>query len=158
MFVVAHLNVRSILGGFDLLKDHILSHDYDAVALTETWLTPCIRSAELSIPGYNFIRADRSDGRRGGGIGIFLKVSYSCDVITLTNMASCEQLWVRLTSGHCSLAFGVIYRPPYTSCAQFISDFEDTLFDIFSKYDVICVGDFNINLLDTNNNSAVQFS
>ena len=39
-------------------------------AITETWLSP---NVPIDISGYSLLRHDRSDGRRGGGVCVFVK-------------------------------------------------------------------------------------
>ena len=45
------------------------------IALTESHLRGEIRDAEVSIDGFSMIRADRSDGFRGGGVVMYIKES-----------------------------------------------------------------------------------
>lgn len=158
MFTVAHINARSLIGNFVVLKDYLLLHNFSIVAITETWLSPAIDSQLLEIPGYHIIRKDRSDGRRGGGVAIYIQQCYSCTFLTLTENCHCEQLWIRLKVNSLSLAFGVIYRPPYTNVTEFISNLENNLHEVFVGYDwVLCAGDFNINILDGISNYSQLF-
>nr|CAI5842932.1 unnamed protein product [Callosobruchus analis] len=52
---------------------------YDIIALSETWLTSNVDDAEVHIANYNFVRKDRVDGDRGGGVGVYIKNSIRCE-------------------------------------------------------------------------------
>ncbi|KAK9718513.1 hypothetical protein QE152_g23114 [Popillia japonica] len=71
-----HMSCRA---GFHLFKDYFSQHDYDIIAVTETWLTQPINNELISLNNYTLLRSDRSDGRRAGGVAIYLKnnISYS---------------------------------------------------------------------------------
>ena len=61
-----HLNAQSLLSGVDITRhipaqhsklDEIFSvlaldRDFDIIAISETWLTPCIDSDEIKLEGY----------------------------------------------------------------------------------------------------------
>ena len=57
--------------------DYITTHNFEIIAIRETWLgmsdhdDTCVNG--LLPVGYNIIRADRHDGRRGGGLAIIYK-------------------------------------------------------------------------------------
>nr|CAI5864413.1 unnamed protein product [Callosobruchus analis] len=70
---VCHLNVRSLIGHFADFLDLIQSSSYDIVAISETWLNGNVDGPAVQINNYNFVRRDRNDGSRGGGVGIYIK-------------------------------------------------------------------------------------
>ncbi len=43
------------------------------IALTETWLTPSVVDAEISLNNFTVFRADRVETRRGGGVALYIK-------------------------------------------------------------------------------------
>ena len=59
------------------LNDHICTHKFDIIAIPETWLgssdydDTCVNG--LLPDTYRIHRADRADGRRGGGIALIYK-------------------------------------------------------------------------------------
>lgn len=58
-------------------------------------------------------------------------------------------MWVEIEYSDKSIAVGVVYRPPGSNCRNFINYFENTLTEMYSKFDeVICMGDFNIDMSD----------
>ena len=50
-----------------LLKDIVYGSDFHLIAITETWLKPCIFDSEILPHGYEVLRKDR-DVRAGGGV------------------------------------------------------------------------------------------
>lgn len=72
---------------------------------------------------------------------------------------SCESLWVRMKHKCGVIVMGVVYRPPKSNMNAFFEVFEDALTNIHlnSKY-VICVGDFNIDILNSESPITNQFS
>lgn len=54
----------------DELKVLLAQFSFDILANNETKLDESIKSSELHIPGYEFIRRDRN--RHGGGIGFYI--------------------------------------------------------------------------------------
>src|SRR5690348_11799414 len=135
---IAHLNVRSLLSNFNSFKSHILEHNYDVVAVTETWLNSDLPDNCVEIDGYNFIRNDRES--RGGGVGIYIKNSFKFKVVTLNY--EIEQLWLNINiDKQFNVLFGNIYRPPKSNFLQFHEDFDNIISTVSCmSNNVICVG------------------
>lgn len=152
---LAHLNVRSLVGKVQELREHIMMEDYDIVGITETWLEPNILSNNVSIDAYNFIRLDRST--RGGGIGMYVKKNLRYTI--LETDSSIEQLWIKLKLDKLNWCIGCIYRAPGFNCNNFIDIFENTLSSIipFTEH-LVCMGDFNIDLLKLNTQNSQNFT
>lgn len=148
---IAHLNTRSLFTGFTELKSLIKKHDFDILAITETWLSDGIPSNAVNIPGYKLIRQDR-DGR-GGGVGFYVKSLFNCKIISLDNHhAEIEDLWVEIKIGRFALAIGVIYRPPNYNAVQCVEKIDNVLSHIIPNYkNIVVVGDVNVNLFQLNN-------
>ena len=45
----------------------------DILCINETWLNASILNGVISVDGYDMIRRDRTDGRRGGGVCMYIK-------------------------------------------------------------------------------------
>lgn len=69
---IAHINIRSLLAGFEYFIDVVLKNSFDIVCMSETWLTNGLPSHIVDVPGYTLYREDRQD-RRGEGVGIYVK-------------------------------------------------------------------------------------
>ena len=57
---IMHLNIRSIGNKLELIKILLLRRSIGILALTETWLDETWHDLELTVPGYNLFRKDRS--------------------------------------------------------------------------------------------------
>ncbi len=51
------------------------SNEPTTIALTETWLTPSVDDAEISLNNFTVFRADRVQTRRGDGVAGYIKSS-----------------------------------------------------------------------------------
>lgn len=76
-FTLAHLNIRSLKHKLEGVTAHLHLESINVLSLSETWLTPSIESAILSIEGFNFFRHDRkstasSRPSKGGGLALYV--------------------------------------------------------------------------------------
>ena len=148
---ISHSNVRSLVANFADFRDYITELDYHVAGVTETWLHPGIDDATVSVEGFNFIHQDRIN-RRGGGVGLYIKNSIQFNVVNFGCLDFVEYMWVKLLINSKNILLGILYRPPGTNLDSFFQYFEDILSDLYTSYDnIVCLGDFNINLLDLNN-------
>lgn len=108
------------------------------------------------MPNYILYRVDRVT--RGGGLCVYAKSNLNLEILKDSSFC-CEQLWIKLTLKKKKVAIGVIYRPPSTDIPQFLNEFEDILGKIYPVVDeVICAGDFNIDLLNLNSKVTDSFT
>lgn len=144
-----HINAQSLLTHFDYFMEAFLGKNIHVIAVSETWLNPCINSSQIELPNYEIIRSDRAH-KNGGGVALYIRNDIkhkliSTSKLNVPNMA--EFVLVELTFGYKKLLFSQVYRPPN---AEYISDLENELSANIAKYDhVILAGDININLLKT---------
>ena len=69
-FVMAALNINSLLAHFDDLKFFVLNSKIDVLAINERRL---IVQSMIHLPGFEVVRKDRSvNGRSGGGVCFFV--------------------------------------------------------------------------------------
>lgn len=149
---IAHLNVRSLINSFNNFATLITGSNYKVFAVTETWLTPDVDSELVNIPGYNFYRCDRLT--RGGGVGVYVSNQLNCQLIELDipNNDRIEYIWLKLKINCKSYAIGTFYRPPKNNLLEGIQCIDQALSLIIPTVDeVICVGDFNVNLFNLEN-------
>ena len=45
----------------------------DIIGITESWCTEVVTNAEISFENYDLFRRDRKNGRRGGGVLLYVK-------------------------------------------------------------------------------------
>lgn len=152
LFKIGNFNIRSMFTGFLEFKNLILQYDFDMVFLTETWLSDGDDVCIFNVPGYRFVHRDR-DGR-GGGVAVYFKNTYNPEIMsldfTVTNFL--EYLILKLRVKNKFYCFCVFYRPPNTNFNALINDFENIFSSIYPSVEqIICMGDFNINLLNEDN-------
>jgi hypothetical protein len=109
-------------------------------------LTDSITDSIVAIDGYTLFRADRADGRRGGGVCIYLKTStfesFKIERLTMS-VSGIDALWLKLSSATFSFTIAGIYRPPSSSTLDdvlMISDLQDSC-ERFQN--LLVFGDFN---------------
>ena len=160
-----HLNVRSILskGKFDSLKIQILESQAHFITISETWLVNKYDSKLIEIPGYNFIRLDRSwkdkgnNIKKGGGLGIYIKngLDYNDSIFIKNNISSVdiEMQWVEIKIKNMRRIVLInVYRPPsgiYKNICKKIYE-SITNSTIKDNSDIFIMGDMNNDMLDLN--------
>ena len=133
-------NKNKIYGILDLL-------DPTLILVSETHVTKDIIDSEISLTGYKFERCN-SHSRHTGGVGIYIKEGIEYEIVSNENMFnSAWILFIKVQKSH----FGVVYRSPSSSEAEFIRNFQKWCYDNldYDYVNIIC-GDFNINLLSEN--------
>lgn len=143
------LNIRSLIPSFMECKQIILENNYEIFSICETWLRADTPNYLIHIDGYKVYRYDRN--ARGGGLCIYVKNSIITSLIDIKNNLT-EQLWINVKCKKDNFAVGVVYRPPTLDSNLFLAELEDTLGLIFPAVeDIICMGDFNIDMLKLDN-------
>ena len=150
---IAHLNARSLKNRhhYLLIKETILSNEFDIFAVSETWLNSKTTNLEIEIPGYNIHRVDR-ENKAGGGVYIYVRQTYK--TICLRDISSISasgfhQLWLKVQVRHLkSIIISTVYRPPNTPTSCFDSDFAANFVYASSlNAPIYILGDVNCNLL-----------
>ena len=67
-----HFNCRSLLRHIDELRFIFTGNHPLVIAISESWVNDTVVDSEVSISGYQIFRLDRSHGRKGGGVAIYL--------------------------------------------------------------------------------------
>ena len=171
---LAHLNVRSLLGGhkFDMLRNQIENSNIDVFSISESWLNGAVPDRVVECMGYDMIRLDRdwserdADNalpKRGGGLVCFIKegLKYSDTSYAVLNK-SCkdlEMLWVKLEINNMRpVVVVIVYRPPqgdYKKCLDYIDEaFERA--NLKDNTDIFLMGDFNIDFSDRQGNKTKE--
>jgi hypothetical protein len=149
-FTIAHINARSLNKNIEELREIIYKTSFDAVAISETWLTKNSPHDRFELNNFTIFRNDRVN-KRGGGVLWYIRDHYKAKVIkTFSSAAIPEMLWVEVSTAGKKLALGCLYRPPKLPYGVF-ANLYDSLISIYAKYEhTILVGDFNCNMLDLN--------
>ena len=141
--------------------------EFSAIAITETWLNET--SAQLyQLNGYTFYSACRSNGKTGGGVGIYANKKYnvSSSVEYSIFNDNFESIFLRVSdklytnkTNTSYVTLGCIYRPPNKDPKLFLKDLKAVLADFESRNRKdICflAGDYNLDIMDVDSDLIVN--
>uniref|UniRef100_A0A8D8UW62 Endonuclease/exonuclease/phosphatase domain-containing protein n=1 Tax=Cacopsylla melanoneura TaxID=428564 RepID=A0A8D8UW62_9HEMI len=132
-------------------KSNCDERDYDFIGLTETWLKEDIHIGDYFSSGdYKVYRKDRYHKQGGGIIMAVRQNKFIVERRTDLETDEVESIWIQVSMGtDCfPLLIGNLYLPPVNSdimpnsTVRNYCDFFVGKIDV-SKYNVICIGDFN---------------
>jgi hypothetical protein len=136
--------------------------DADVLAVNETWLRKGEEGRAPTVAEYRLrhIPRPRDVRSRGGGVGFYIRRGVVARIwphpVDPLHKAV-EQMWISVTLGGVRLIIGTAYRPPWMGIDLFFDAIADSISSI-PKYDnIILLGDFNINLMN-NNNNTIKFN
>lgn len=136
--------------------DHVIDKKIDVCAVTETWLRDedTVALVALAPLGYSFRSAPRSDGRNGGGTGIFVRDSLNITLSESHQQQSFESSEWNIVACGRSTKFVIVYRPPYSEAHPVATSAFMQEFSVFLENLVLCpevlvvAGDFNLHMDD----------
>jgi len=159
---ILYTNIRSLHRNFDellLVLQTTTINNYGILALSETWITE--EQAKLyQIKGYKLFIQARIDGRRSGGVVMYVRNDLAIigneEVKMDTANALCIKLKMDDTYGlrdntDSIITLILLYRDCTSSKAKFIRSL-DSLFT-GKEHNTLLVGDININILDENDSA-----
>ena len=157
----ALFNAQSVCNKTEFIVDYIVEHEFDLVAVTETWMNENDSAvcAALKIPGYKYQHKPRI-GQIGGGVGIFFKESWNCSIQKSRKMKSFEHMCIKLSNKTMSLDIVLLYRPQRVnkvnvSTSVFFQELEDMLTQqLASGSKLLLLGDFNFHINMPNDNDG----
>ena len=147
-----HLNISSLILNFDELKHFIIDYNFDVISLNETRLDSSINNHSISIPGYQLLRNDRN--RNGGGVALYVKEHLCPSKVNFHALSESIWAYTKLKNNH--LAIGSVYRPPSSNVKYFDYINDDLEFITSKGYDIIVLGDFNVDYSATYNHNRVH--
>ena len=160
-FSVLHLNIRSLQKHFDNFKSFVseLNFSFKIICLSETWLVDSKNAPNFNLTNYQMIHLNRNNGRIGGGVCIYIHESIAFKErkdLSISNNES-EVLSIEIINTTKNVVLSSVYRPPDSSIKEFKTSLKPIFDDIQkSNKDLYLVGDFNINVLDYQNNTKVK--
>ena len=117
-FRKAHLNINSLTKHIDELRILLFDYSIDIISINETKLDDTIKSCEVHIPGYEFIRRDRN--RQGGGVDFYIKTSINFVVCSNLNVPNLENLCIEIRKPNSKpFLIATCYRSPCSSIDLF---------------------------------------
>ena len=133
--------------------DHLAAvadiYDPDVIGITETWMNDQIDSAEVSLTGYTLFRQDRPNGRKGGGVCLYIKTELRAAEFQ-PNTAFPEQIWCTIEDMQRTVYYiGVIYRT--NNADIYGSHVSNSLCDLINEMhnkNIVLMGDFNYPEVD----------
>ena len=155
MLNVGHINARSlnVEDKFDEITSLVVEQQLSIFAVSETWLNSGITGDLLSIPGFSpMFRLDRSDGRRAGGVALYISSDYLSKRREDLEHSDFELLFVEVKINSLTFVCGVCYRPPnYNSIVNnALLDHLQFCLDEINKVPgtfVLLFGDFNADFV-----------
>ncbi len=154
--VIAHCNVNGIKSKFEEIKELLYNNNCLFLGITETKLEKD-DTYPIMVTGYEALRLDRV--RSGGGCVIYVKqgVVFTREELPLfikfTKETEVTLLSVKMV-GIKEILILLIYNPPKNPKSEFIDSLTQLLNFLQSKeVEYIVLGDFNIDLLDSNTNT-----
>jgi hypothetical protein len=145
---ILHMNARSLGSKLDEIKVLIEELKPDLFCVSETWFNRDISDIEVQINEYFLIRNDRSDGRAGGGVAVYIRQNRNFEFDVLNNSSNFEFITLKLKYKN-KRAFYVssVYRPPDSNLST--NGWNELLERLLcpSGSEHIILGDLNIDLL-----------
>jgi hypothetical protein len=141
-----HFNPGSAVKHIDEINSIFDGVGMHFICVSETWYKARHTNKMMEISGYRLLRADRTDGRRAGGVGLYVKSGISYKILgKSTSDQPTDFLFVDLKLFGTRVLVGVIYCPPGVDGTPFYGPILDELVGIYPIQ--ILMGDFNVDLL-----------
>lgn len=146
-----YCNARSLNNKLEHLSALAELYDPDIIGISETWLQEHISNAEIDLRGYEVFRNDRQNGRKGGGVMLYVKSDLQAMEFWPKTQFP-EQTWC-VIKDKCNKEYyvGIIYRSPNDDIhgSQVAGVLRDLLSEVHSK-NLVLMGDFNYGNIDWN--------
>lgn len=135
-----------------------MKSNFDVIVFTETWLHENVSSSLINNCDYTTLRLDRQTKvasglvKKGGGLCIMIKKDITIDLshcVSISNQ-NIELFHVNIKKGMASRINIVgVYRPPTGNLANTVEELDCTVKTIRENFkgEVVCLGDFNVDVL-----------
>lgn len=129
------------------LCNNVACHDYHAILLSETSLTPDFSDEELGLSNYNIYRRDRDANQTGksrnGGVLIAVRKDIKSWRLEITETTS-EEVWVGLSEIQKILC--CFYTPPRSTAESYETHCKliELVEQEYEDYDIYIAGDYNL--------------
>jgi hypothetical protein len=141
-----HFNPGSAVNHIDEINSVFKDISMHFICVSETWFKKRHTNKMMGISGYRLIRADRIDGRRGGGVGLYVKSGISYKVLSKSTVDQpVDFLFVDLKIFGTRILVGVLYCPPGIDGTPYYGPILEELVGIYPVQ--ILMGDLNTDLL-----------
>lgn len=145
------LNVRSLFCHLNELQIEFNETNFYILGFSESWLSNVLPNQMINIIGYNPIRLDRSSGKKGGGLILYIREDLAWDFLTNQSQisnADIEILTIIIKRKHQrNLCVSLVYIPPSGNLDIAIGKLNEVAKEItLLNFDWIIGGDFNVNI------------
>ena len=156
-FRMAFLNCRGLLNIFDQISLFISHHNIDVFASCETFLNDSTKTF-INKQDYTFFHKNRIN-KKQGGVGFFIKSTIQSDLVNefdhLYLEMAFEFLAVKIDVNGMKILCCVCYQPPSFPASKFMELLDDFVLIASKNYPkIVFMGDFNIDLYNSNNSSG----
>ena len=154
-----HINARSLVNSISDIQHYVslLGNDFSIIGISETWLHN-IDDPLIKLDGYSIEGVCRHHKR--GGVALYINENYIYRTRNdlCLNTVDFESCFIEIESAVSgNIIVGILYKPPDTSCVNFIDGFNKILGHVQNENKKCYImGDFNINLLHHITNGHVQ--
>jgi hypothetical protein len=102
------------------------------ICISETWFKRCHTNKQIGIPGYKVVRSDRRDGRRSGGVAVYIKDQYKYKILS-KSPDSCiiDYIFIELKFHGEDILIGLVYNP---TGVPGLPVYQPILEDLFPRY------------------------
>lgn len=165
-FSIFSSNIASIRSKFDELD--VLVHDLDeknvrfsAICIQESWLNATDDISLFNLAGYTCFSKGKSCSNKGG-LMIYLNETYDTRILDVGTFDGWELQVIEISGDNLKkkVILCNVYRPPrqlLNDYNKFIDEFTQVLNGLDDvNSDVFITGDFNINLLELNQNERIN--
>ena len=143
-----YINARSIINKLDELQATVAVLNPDIVGITESWAHDNILDGELSLPGFDLFRCDRTS-TKGGGVLLYV-LSELRPTAFNPHTKFPEQIWCELYANTAySIKIGILYKTMSKLLYDDnIDDLIQALMQEMSSQHFVLMGDFNYPDID----------
>lgn len=148
-------NARSLCSNVDNYRLLFENSGLDMLGLVETWLKSSVSNKSVELSGYVLVRSDRKlvNRNRGGGVAFYLKKNLRYSILAKSEANSeIDYLFLKLPKAN--LVCGIVYKPPDVSVCKLRTVFEIIAELVATEPNVLLMGDFNVNILDSNSSKC----
>lgn len=159
---IFHLNIRSINAHLDETIAFLesINFKFNALCFSESWLNENNKHL-YHIEGYNSFHSLRPNNKTGGGLSTFINSRFTANIVPSCtfSLEFIECLTIRIQCNPCNIYLSTFYRPPSGNLDLFFDKFNSTLNELnaYTKSEIIVCGDFNVDLLASENNESLNF-
>lgn len=126
------------------------------IAIAKSWLTPDEQTGNLGPPGYCIYRADREDGRTGGGVLLMVAQQHDQHSFLKLVTPNIQGVSLSIKVGKTVTRVACIYRSPTASMEESMELFHFLNEQIRTNGKLLIMGDFNAPEINWNTETAPQ--